>query len=196
MSRKWLAGALAVALVLGGTGLVAADRSLFEGRPSFEQGRDLGYYVWVDGDTWHVRWTTTGKMRHFTGHVAAAGGDLRSLKRIDVEKERRIIRPGRAPRVVRGPGGRVQGVRGGVKSGRPPVVVTREQDKIDMDGDRRITFNARTDDDIDGFDFKVDGKVESLRFVLHIDGDSRPALVEAGRRNRHPAASPFVVNLR
>ena len=196
MSRIWLAGALAAAFVLGGSKLVAADRDLFEGRPSFEEGRDLGYYVWVDGDTWHVRWTTTGKMRHFTGHVAAIGGDLRSLKRIDVEKERQVIRPGRAPRVVRGPGGRVQGVRGRVKSGRPPVVATREQDKIDMDGDRRIIFNARTDDDIDGFDFKVDRKVESLRFVLDIDGDSRPALVEAGRRNRHPAASPFVVNLR
>jgi len=42
-----------------------------------------------------------------------------------------------------------------------------------MDGDRRITFNARTDDDIDGFEFKVTGRVESLRFVARVRGSTR-----------------------
>ena len=192
MSRMRLAAMLIASMVLADLHLVAADRDDFAGRPSFKEGRDLGYYVWTDGDTWHVRWTTMGSMRHFTGTVTAEGGDLKSLKRIDVETERKIIRPGRAPRVVRGPRGRARGVAGG----RPAVVATREQDHIEMDGDRRIRFNARTDDDIDGYDFKVTREVKAVRFVLEIDGASRAADVEAGRNNHHPAQNPFVVQLR
>ena len=33
----------------------------FDGRPAFREGRDFGYYVWRDGRTWHVRWTTRGR---------------------------------------------------------------------------------------------------------------------------------------
>jgi hypothetical protein len=185
-------GILIAGLTLTGLHLGAADRQAFEGKPSFKEGRDLGYYVWTDGDTWHVRWTTMGAKRRFTGTVTADGGDLKSLKRIDVETERKVIRPGRAPHVVRGPRGRARGVAGG----RPAVVATREQDHIEMDGDRRIRFNAQTDDDIDGYDFKVTRDVRTLRFVLEIDGASKPTDVEGGRTNHHPAQNPFVVQLK
>jgi hypothetical protein len=53
MSR--LAGVLIAGLSRTSLHLVAADRQAFEGKPSFKEGRDLGYYVWTDGDTWHVR---------------------------------------------------------------------------------------------------------------------------------------------
>src|SRR5688500_15960893 len=125
----------------------------FDGRPAFAEGIDLGYYLWRDeGDTWHVRWTTMGQQRRFTGSVNAEGGELKNLKRIDVETERRVLYPGRPARVVRGPGGRVRGVR----PGRAPVVASKDQDHFEKDGDARIVFAALTDDDIDGFDFKVE----------------------------------------
>lgn len=57
-----------------------------------------------------------------------------------------------------------------MRRGRGPVVATKTQDKIEKDGDRKIWFDSKTDADIDGFDFKPDKKVKTLRFALRIDG--------------------------
>jgi hypothetical protein len=187
----WFALTLAALVLIPAHSASAQVAEKFDGRPAFAEGTDMGYYIWRDGETWHVRWTTKGVMRHFTGSVKAEGGELKSLKRIDVESESRVLRPGRAPRTVVGPRGRVY-----ARGGRPPVVATREQDKIEKDGDERIRFNARTDDDIDGFDFKVEKKVTSLRFVLEIDGRPRPQLVEVGKDNSHVPGIPFTVQLK
>ena len=178
------------ALPLPAQGLPAVQ---FEGRPAFGEGVDLGYYLWRDeGDTWHVRWTTMGKQRRFTGAVTAEGGELKNLKRIDVEKERKVIYAGRPAHVVRGPRGRVVGVQGG----RAPVVVAKAQDHIEKDGDPRIVFAALTGNDIDGFDFKVDKDVAILRFVLNIDGQERPGTVEIGAANTKIRNLPLFVTLR
>jgi hypothetical protein len=169
---------------------VKAQAVMFEGKPIFAEGADLGYYIWRDGDTWRMRWTTKGQMRRFSGSVVSEGGELKSLKRIDVETERRVLYPGRGPRVVYGPRGRAR-----VGRGRAPVIVERNQDKIEKDGDNRIVFIARTNDDIDGFDFKVDKKVKSLRFVLEIDGQQLPQRVEIGKNNQKAQSLPLVVRL-
>jgi hypothetical protein len=29
----------------------------FDGRPTFKEGKALGYFIWRDGDTWKLRWT-------------------------------------------------------------------------------------------------------------------------------------------
>ena len=171
--------------------LGAASVSLFDGKPLFAAGEGRSYYVWRDGDTWHLRWTTFGEMHRFSGSVVAEGGEIKSLKRVDAETERRVIAPGRAPRVVRGPRGRVRGV----TAGRPAIVETSEQDHIDKEGDRRIVFNTRTNDDIDGFDFKVDKDVKVLRLSLQIDGAPRPQAIEAGKNNAHVTSDPVVVEL-
>jgi hypothetical protein len=184
--------AVVAAMVVAAVSLGAAEKGMFEGRPEFKEGRELGYYVWVDGDTWHVRWTTMGGQRRFAGQVTGEGGDLKSLKRVDVEEESRLVRAGRAPRVVRGPRGRVRGV----APGRTAVVATKEEDKIAMDGDRRIVFTSKNDGDIDGFSFKVADNVRHLRFALEVDGKSRPADVEVGRSNRQPGGNPCVVDKR
>jgi hypothetical protein len=42
-----------------------------------------------------------------------------------------------------------------VRPGRGPVVATKDEDKVEKVGEDRITFPARTGDDIDGFDFRV-----------------------------------------
>ena len=167
-----------------------AQTDIYDGKPVFNEGADLGYYVWRDGNKWHLRWTTKGFLRHFTGSVTAEGGKLKSLKRIDVEKERRLLYPGRAPHVVYGPRGRRH-----VVGGQAPVVVERTQDKIDKDGDYRIVFSAGTNNDIDGFDFDVADQVTTLRFMLEIDGAPRPGHVEVGRNNRKAPNMPLVVIL-
>ena len=172
--------------------LFAAPVNVFDGKPSFKEGESRSYYVWRDGNTWHLRWTTFGSMHRFSGTVVAEGGKIESLKKVDVETERRVIAPGRAPHYVRGPRGRVVGVAGG----RAPIVETREQDHINKESDHRIVFNTRTDDDIDGFDFKVTDDVSLLRLVLQIDGEAHPGEIEVGRNNAHVPGDPVVVDLR
>ena len=168
----------------------AEQSSEFSGQPKFKEGDDFGYFVWKEGDKWKVRWTTYGKMRHFSGRVVAKGGDIKSLDRIDVETERRIIRPGHRTRVVRGPMGKPR-----VVVRRPPIVEERRQDVIKKESDREITFTARTDDDIDGFNFKVKEDVRELRFILKVDGRSRVDFVKIGAQERRPKANPFIVFL-
>ena len=74
-------------------------------------------------------------------------------------------------------------------------MVSRDQDKIEKDGDNRIVFSARTDDDIDGFDFKADDKVTDLRFLLEIDGKQFPKLVQFGHGNQKANALPISIRL-
>jgi hypothetical protein len=186
--RKQVLGAILFFLL---SAPLAAQSDMYDGRPQFKEGVELGYFVWHDGVNWHLRWTTRGVMRRFTGSVSADGGDLKSLKRVDVESETRVLYPGRPSRVVVGPRGRSR-----VVGGRAPVVARRDQDRIEMDGDSRIRFNALTNDDIDGFDFKVDNKVETLRIVLTVDNRPMPDVVEAGKDNQHPGSLPLVIHLK
>lgn len=169
----------------------AEQSSEFVGQPKFEEGEDFGYFIWKEGNTWKVRWTTFGRMRQFSGRVIANGGDIKSLQRIDVETERRIIRPGRTRRVVVGPKGKTRVVRG-----QQPIVEERVQDRIKKESDREISFTARTNDDIDGFNFKVEDNTETLRFVLEVGGRSRTDFVKIGAKKRRPEANPFVVILK
>ena len=190
MKGMAIGGVMALALLAGfGAGTAeAAQAAAFDGRPAFSEGGDKGYYVWRDGEKWFVRWTTQGKERRFTGNVTAEGGELKSLKRVDVDQERKVVAAGRPARVVRGPRGRAH-----IRGGHGPVVATRDEDKIEKDGDHRILWVSRTDADIDGFEFKVDKKVTRLRFVLEIDGRSLASDVEFGGENKRPAENPFVV---
>ncbi len=121
MNRRLFAGvatAIAIATLFSGAVFAATAAVRFDGKPNFKEGKALGYFVWRDGDTWKVRWTTFGAEHHFTGGVFVEGGELKSFKRIDVDEERRVIRPGRPARAVRGPRGRVRAV----APGRAPVV--------------------------------------------------------------------------
>lgn len=188
------AAAFVMAVALGGAmSLHAATLAArFDGKPQFKEGKALGYFVWRDGDTWKVRWTTFGAQKHFTGLVMVEGGLIQSFKRIDVDEERRVIRPGRAPRVVRGPRGRVRGV----APGRGAVVAERDEDHINQENEHEIRFSARTDDDIDGFDFKVGDRTDRIRFRLEIDGRMVADDIEIGARNIHPDEDPLVAVLR
>jgi hypothetical protein len=188
---RYLALALTLILTLVQfTPAASAPDQIYDGRPVFSQGTDLGYFIWRDGDTWHVRWTTKGQKRRFSGAVETTGGKLKSLKRIDVESERKVLYPGRPGHVWVGPRGRVHSRRG-----RAPVVAERKEDKIEKDGDYRIVFSSLTDDDIDGFDFKVDNETGLLRFMLQIDGRPEAQRVELGKGNVRAERLPLVLAL-
>lgn len=182
---------IAVTSVIINASVGLAQPTMYEGRPAFAEGTELGYYIWKDGQRWHVRWTTMGASRRFTGSVAADAGELHSLKRVDVESESRVLYPGRARHVVIGPRGRAR-----VTPGRAPVVVTKDQDKIEKDGDGRIVFNALTTGDIDGFDFTTDDKTSELRFTMQVNGQPMPNIIEVGRNNERPHRLPLVVRLK
>lgn len=196
MSKQHVRSLTAFALglvVLAPVALAAVtDQVRFLGRPKFDEGRALGFFIWKDDDTWKVRWTTFGAEHRFSGRVVVEGGEFRSFKRIDVDTERKVIAPGRRSRVVRGPRGRVRAV----TPGRPPVVASRDEDRIEQETERLLRFNSHTDDDIDGFDFKTTDEARELRFVLEIDGVPRPAEVEVGRNNFKPNEAPLVVRVR
>jgi hypothetical protein len=192
MMRKIAGGVAAMAICVSAVLHAATPAARFDGRPQFKEGKALGYFIWRDGDTWKVRWTTFGSEKRFTGSVIVEGGELKSFKRIDVDTERRVIRPGRPTRVIRGPRGRVRTV----EPGRGPVVSARDEDHVNQENEHEIRFAARTDDDVDGFDFKVGDRTERIRFRLEIDGRMKADEIEIGARNIHPEEDPLVAVLR
>ena len=164
----------------------------FDGRPEFKEGKAYGYFVWRDGDTWKVRWTTFGAEHRFNGRIALEGGEIKSFKRIDVDEERKVIRAGSAPRAIRGPAGRVRGVR----PGRAPVVAERAEDKMEQEDERTLIWLTKTNDDIDGIDFKVTESTVVIRFNLQIDGEAKPTEVEVGKENFKPNENPVRARLK
>lgn len=187
MRIRMLIAATALLLATATQAADAVPALQFDGRPAFSEGNDAGYFIWRDADKperWHVRWTTMGQERHFSGAVTAEGGDLGSLKRIDVESESRIVRPG-GVRTTVGPRGRVY------TRGQPAVVATRVQDKIEKEDDNRIVFSSTTSDEIDGFDFTVGKKVSAVRFNLEVAGRPIARVVEFGAANHKTEAIPL-----
>ena len=184
---------LAAAFLVLATAAEAQTAAIrFDGRPTFKEGKALGYFIWREGDTWKLRWTTFGSEHRFSGRVVVEGGQFASFKRVDVDEERKVIRPGHAPRVVRGPAGRVRTVR----PGRAPVVAERTEDKIEQEDERTLQWMTRTDDDIDGVDFKVTDTTVLIRFNLLIDGEAKPAEVEVGKENFKPHENPVRARLK
>lgn len=196
MTRLMRQGMLALVIAIACGGALSLDAATlaarFDGKPQFKEGKAFGYFVWREGTTWKVRWTTFGAQKRFSGAVIVEGGLLQSFKRIDVDEERRIIRPGHGPSVVRGPRGAIRRV----TPGRGPVVAEREEDHINQENEHEIRFSARTDDDIDGFDFKVGDRTDRIRFRLEIDGRMLADEIEIGARNIHPDEDPLVAVLR
>ena len=193
MRRALLTIAWFTSFLTGSTLAVAQTAAArFDGRPTFKEGKALGYFIWRDGDTWKLRWTTFGSQHRFSGRVIVEGGQIASFKRIDVDEERKVIRPGSAPRVVRGPAGRVRAVR----PGRAPVVAERTEDRIEQEDERTLQWLTQTDDDVDGFDFKVTDLTAVIRFNLFIDGDAKPAEVEVGKENFKPHENPVRARLK
>jgi hypothetical protein len=186
-----IAGIVVAVCVMTYPNVAAAQTSAatFDGKPEFKEGKALGYFIWRDGETWKIRWTTFGAAHKFTGRVVAEGGEISSFKRIDVDTERKVIRPGHAGQVVRGPRGRVVGVRPGQRA----VVAEKTMDKIEQQSETIVQWLTNTDDDLDGVDIKVTSSTTALRFNLMIDEKARPEEVEVGKNNVKPGVNPIRV---
>lgn len=186
-TTRSLVVAISVSICIAATAGAQTPATQFDGRPTFKEGKALGYFIWRDGDTWKLRWMTFGAEHKFLGKIVVEGGDLVSFKRIDVDEERKVIRPGVRPSTVRGPRGRVIGTR----PGRAPVVAEKTLDNIEQEDEQSLRWLTQTDDDIDGVDFKVSASATAIRFMLQIDGQPKPAEVEIGKENFKPNTFPL-----
>lgn len=86
MNKKLLV-ALAVSAVMILTGLALGQAGLDpDGRPNLKAGEGIGYMIWRDQkNVWHIRWTTGGKRRLFSGTVTPLGGSFVGAKKIGFE---------------------------------------------------------------------------------------------------------------
>ena len=84
--RKMVAAWIGVAVLCTALAALAFPRSQLRGRPEIRLGLELGYFLWMDGNVLHVRWTTTNPENHsFRGEVVAASGELSGLSRVSLE---------------------------------------------------------------------------------------------------------------
>ena len=78
---------LALALgVLGSVAALALPPQPFQGRPVFARGTHLGGFVWHNADGLHVRFTTKGKKRAFSGKMCTTK-KMHNLKHFRLEKQ-------------------------------------------------------------------------------------------------------------
>jgi hypothetical protein len=89
MRRLLGSTAVLVALALLGIGPAEAqtgeqiELGSTQGEPQ-TFGRDAGYFIWADGDTFHVRWRSGARLRSFSGDISTDGA-VRDLKRVDLD---------------------------------------------------------------------------------------------------------------
>jgi hypothetical protein len=72
-ARIGTALALACLVAAGASTVLAKEDRYWKGRPSFDVGETLGYFVWQDDQGWHVRWTTRGAKHKFSGTITCDG---------------------------------------------------------------------------------------------------------------------------
>jgi hypothetical protein len=87
-----------VILVISFSGIASAkvySAAAFSGEPVVE--KKLGYRVWHDQAGWHIRWSTYGNTRDFSGSIEC-NRPIESLHRLNLEPNDRVIRK---PRMIR-----------------------------------------------------------------------------------------------
>ncbi len=64
-----------------------------QGNPRFVAGRSLGCFIWHDGQTWRVRYTSRGAPHRFSGTIIA-NGKIMALKKRMLERGDSVVRLG------------------------------------------------------------------------------------------------------
>ena len=49
------------------------------GQPQYKAGQDIGFFIWIDENGWHVRWTSNGPYSYFYGKLTSNGNFLNAL---------------------------------------------------------------------------------------------------------------------
>lgn len=160
---------------------------VFAGRPAFSDKESPSYYVWHDGNRWHVRWSSLSRVRNFKGSVVADSGSLGDLRQADRANEFGAMYPNH-PQLLT------------VTVGRPSPndlsSATPFESSVRMKGKQTITFSSKTSDSVDGFDFTPDDAVHTLTFDLMIEGKPAEAIIHLGSESSPPDSLPIVVALR
>lgn len=64
-----LAAALTAVLVAAPAAVAKESKEVWKGQPEFHKGESRGYFIWNDGEGWHVRWLSKGAKHTFSGRV-------------------------------------------------------------------------------------------------------------------------------
>ena len=65
--------------------------------------------------------------------------------------------------------------------------------RLDMPGRQKLAFDFKTDEGVDGIDFKVSASAKTIHFNLLIDGKHQAKKILIGQDNDHPAQDPFTL---
>jgi hypothetical protein len=171
---------LAVVPFLGG-----AQTPAYEGRPAFSENVPVSYHVWHEGGTWHVRFTSLGRARTFSGSVASEGGKIQRFVKIDRSEAMTNLYPRRRQMLT-------VAVAGSPNDFPRQGARNLSSSSIKLTDPMEITFNSRVDDSVDGFDFGVDEGVTGLRFYLRVDGREKPDFVLIGKKSGKADALPLI----
>jgi len=156
----------------------------FDGRPAFS-GKELpAYYIWRDGNRWHVRWSSLTRVRYFTGSILADSSSLSDLRKVDPYREYTVMYPQREKLLT-------------VTLGdRHPAGLANDESfsrNIRMKGKQMIVFSSNINDGVDGFDFTTTEGVHTLTFDLMIEGKPALGIVYVGSEGTAPNSLPLVV---
>ena len=166
-------------------GLTSSD--VFEGQPKFDQG-DASFYVWHESGKWHVRWVASERAHDFKGLVVTQGGKFSFFRENDSDKEAMMYLSSQRRLTVTtdraDPGIRI------------PDAVSLNRAIVRQDGADRIVFDARTTNNIGGFDFVPDDSVAMIQLDLQVDRKPVPGLVRLGKKGQKATELPLVIVLR
>lgn len=167
-------------------GSVVQAQDGFSGRPTFSERDHTAYYVWSEGNHWHVRWVAFSCRQNFKGSVVADRGSIGNMRKVDPVNEQNLIYPQRRQLLT-------------VVTGydHPANFASNEAHNRDirMNGKSAVVFSATTDDGLDGFDFTADDAVRTLTFELKLEGKPATGFVYLGKDNVTPGSLPVTVSV-
>jgi hypothetical protein len=179
---------VALTSVLMVSGFAAKQSDQYEGRPAYKESDAGGYYVWHNGNNWHVRWIAVDRPRDFRGSVVAEGGALRDLRQANASGEVRDLPWLR---------GNVTVTVGRANSNTQMTgMAPTDRANIRNDGKSKIVFDVRTENNIGGFDFSPADGATTLKIDLQVDGKSTPNRVRIGGGGQQPDLLPLVVAIK
>lgn len=150
-----LVATLAVVLTTLPAAVAKESKEEWKGQPEFHKGESRGYFIWNDGEGWHVRWLSKGAKRTYSGRVTTDGA---------LDKFEPVSRD--------------------------------SKDYIKKESERLISWDAKTKEGMDGFNFRGSPSTKALKFELYIDGKAAPVdEVKLGKNKTRPSAVPVVIQL-
>ncbi len=126
------------------------------------------YYLWRDGDVWHLRTKTKKKTHQFHGLIRIKGGTVKKIYNFS--------------------GLEAQPRKKGKKGQAAPADIGRWNDARN-----EIEFKFRTSGGEDGFDFQLSDKATDLSLDLKLDGYEHRGRIVVGKDAQTPPQPVFTI---